>query len=342
MTVEAADARPLLALTPGDPAGIGPELVLAALADEELTRAARLLVVGDAAHLAARAKRIGTDFDAPAVESAAALGAGTRATGCLAGSSSAPDEDVLGTIDAAAGKAALDWIRSAASLALAGDVDGIVTGPINKQAIKRAGAKQEGHTELLGDLARAKPVMMLVGGGLRVAIVTRHLALRDVPRQLSAGEIGRTVRVVGESLARDFGIDAPRIAVLALNPHASDGGRFGDEERTLIEPAIKAARSNAFTVEGPLVPDVAFWNALHGSHDAVVAMYHDQGLIALKTIAFDTGVNVTLGLPIVRTSPDHGTAYEIAGKGQADARSFAAAVRLAVDIVANRRKTPAR
>ena len=188
------------------------------------------------------------------------------------------------------------------------------------------------------ELTKAKPVMMLVGGGLRVAIVTRHVALKDVPRLLNKAEIVRTVKAVHESLSCDFGVAEPRIAVLGLNPHASDGGRFGDEEKTLITPAVRELELGGMAVDGPLVPDVTFFGVLKGSHDAVVAMYHDQGLIPLKTLAFDRGVNVTLGLPIVRTSPDHGTAFEIAGSGRADVTSFAEAIRLAAEIVANRAK----
>jgi len=331
-------ASPVVALTPGDPAGIGPELVIRALGDEAVCARARFLVVGDGEMLAARAKRIGAPFDAPAVESAEALRAGSATAGWLSSAEKSCDEGVLGKVDGNAGFASVKWIRQAAELALAGSVDAMVTGPINKQSIKRGGCKHEGHTELLGEVTRAKPVMMLVGGGLRVAIVTRHVALKDVPRLLNKAEIVRTVRAVHESLSRDFGIAEPRIAVLALNPHASDGGRFGDEEKTLITPAVRELELGGLAVDGPLVPDVAFFEVLKGSHDAVVAMYHDQGLIPLKTLAFDSGVNVTLGLPIVRTSPDHGTAFEIAGTGKADATSFVEAIGLAVEIAGNRAK----
>jgi 4-hydroxythreonine-4-phosphate dehydrogenase len=332
--------RPVLALTPGDPAGIGPELVIAALRDEGVRAAARLLVVGDGALLEARARRIGVEFAIERVSSAVAFRDSAADAACLASAEGGGDEGVLGRVDAEAGRASVAWIRRAAALALEGAVDAVVTAPINKQSIKRGGCKHEGHTELLGEVTRAKPVMMLMGGSLRVAIVTRHVALRDVPRILNRAEIVRTVRTVDEALRRDFALASPRIAVLALNPHASDDGRFGDEEKTLVGPAVRELVAAGVNADGPLVPDVAFWHVLRGSHDAVVAMYHDQGLIPLKTLFFETGINVTLGLPIVRTSPDHGTAFEIAGRGTADTRSFFAATRAAVEIVVNRRKAP--
>jgi 4-hydroxythreonine-4-phosphate dehydrogenase len=230
----------------------------------------------------------------------------------------------------------MQWIEQAARLALSGDVDGVVTAPINKLAIGLGGYRFEGHTEFLGELTGAEPVMMLVGGGLRVALVTRHCALRKVFSLITEEEIIRTATVVANSIQRDFGVKHPRIGILALNPHASDGGRFGDEEKTTIEPAIKRLISQGIEALGPLVPDVAFWHALRGQCDAIVAMYHDQGLIPLKTLAFDLGVNVTLGLPIVRTSPDHGTAFDIAGKGLAGHASFKEAIKLAALMAMNR------
>jgi len=335
--IRPGDQAPLLALTPGDPAGIGPEVLLAALADGSLRAEARLLVVGDAGFLAARARRLGLAWELPLVGSAEELARSGLRAACLAGASRGPDESVLGRVDADCGRASVEWVKEAARLALAGSADGIVTGPVNKLAMKRAGFAYEGHTELLAELSRAKPVMMLVGGGLRVALVTRHCALRDVPGLLSRSEIVRTAREVDSSLRRDFGVASPSIGVLALNPHASDGGRFGDEEKAIIEPALRELAASGLRAQGPLVPDVAFWRALRGEFDALVAMYHDQGLIPLKTIAFDRGVNVTLGLPILRTSPDHGTAFELAGAGKASSESFKEAVRLAARI-ARRRK----
>ncbi len=214
-----ADRRPLLALTLGDCAGIGPEIVIAALADAELRREARMLVVGDAGLLSARARRIGAALDMETVKSAEDMRARGLDSACLAGAAKGPAEDVLGRVDAKAGRASVEWVKSAAALAMAGELDGIVTAPINKQALAAAGLTYEGHTEILGEVTGAEPVMMLAGGGPRVALVTRHVALADVPGMLTKKEIVRTARVVDEALRAYFGIPEPRIAVLALNPY---------------------------------------------------------------------------------------------------------------------------
>jgi 4-hydroxythreonine-4-phosphate dehydrogenase len=328
---------PILALTLGDSAGVGPELVLKTLADTEMRELAKYLVVGDIELLAARAKRVGLPCNLATVASAAALRTGALNAAALQNVAPGADEEVLGREAAAAGKASMQWLEQATRLAINGEVDGVVTAPINKLAIQLAGYHFEGHTEFLGELTGAPPVMMLVGGGLRVALATRHCALREVFSRLNQQEIIRTATVVATSIRRDFGVEHPRIGILALNPHASDGGRFGDEEKTLIEPAIVALRSQGIDALGPLVPDVAFWHALRGQCDALVAMYHDQGLIPLKTLAFDRGVNATLGLPIIRTSPDHGTAFDIAGKGTADHASMKEAIKLAARMARHRR-----
>lgn len=327
---------PILALTLGDSAGIGPELVLKSLADPEVRDLAKFLVVGEVSLLQARARRVGLSCDLPVVGSGAQLSAKGFGAAMIDGAARGADESVLGREDKVAGRASMQWLEQAARLALSGDVGGIVTAPINKQAIHLGGYRFEGHTEFLGELSGAEPVMMLVGGGLRVALVTRHCALREVFSRITEDEIIRTATVVASSIQRDFGIKHPRIGILALNPHASDGGRFGDEEKTTIEPAIKRLTNQGIEALGPLVPDVAFWHALRGQCDAIVAMYHDQGLIPLKTLAFDLGVNVTLGLPIVRTSPDHGTAFDIAGKGLANHASFKEAIKLAALMATNR------
>lgn len=312
-------------------------MMLAALADSSLRAEAKFLIVGDGTLLESRARRLGLVWNYPAVSSPKEMGPGGPDVAWLSSSAQGADESVIGRVDASCGKLSVEWVKHAARLALEGSVDGMVTGPINKLSIKRAGFNYEGHTELLAELTKARPVMMLIGGGLRVGLVTRHCALKDVPRLLSRSEIVRTARELWESLRRDFGVAEPTIGVLALNPHASDGGRFGDEEKLLIEPAVRELTDSGVRAAGPLVPDVAFWRALKGEFDALAAMYHDQGLIPLKTLAFDRGVNVTLGLPILRTSPDHGTAFEIAGTGKADPTSFKEAVRLASAIAKRRR-----
>ncbi len=333
--------RPLLALTLGDTAGVGPEIVLKTVADGEALAAARMLVVGDGEMLLKRARRLGLKCELPAVMSAEEFHTSDAGAAVLAGVEPGADESVLGELSVDAGRASVQWVRRAARLAVAGEVDGIVTAPINKAALKAAGFDYEGHTELLGEITGAEPVMMLVGGGLRVAIVTRHCALRDVPGLVTRDEIVRTARVVAGSLVRDFGVAAPKLGVLALNPHASDGGRFGDEEERVIAPAIAELQRAGVDAVGPLVPDVTFWHAVHGDYDAVVAMYHDQGLIPLKTLAFDRGVNATLGLPVVRTSPDHGTAFEIACEGRASHASMVEAVKLCAAMARNRKREDA-
>lgn len=327
---------PVVAVSIGDPAGIGPEIALAAAADGEVLSLARLLLVGDGALLEKRARRSRLPFELAAVASPEELKGRRPGAGYLADASPGPEEGVLGRVDPECGRASVEWIRRAAGFVIQGRAEALVTCPINKESLAAASLPYEGHTELLGELTGAEPVMMLVGGGLKVALLTRHVALKRVPGLVSTKGIVELGRVVAAALLRDFGVPDPHLGVLGLNPHASDGGRFGDEEGRLIAPAVGQLRREGVRASGPLVPDTAFLRAMKGEWDALLAMYHDQGLIALKTVAFETGVNVTLNLPIVRTSPAHGTAFDIAGKGAASARSLKEAIRLAVEVV-NRR-----
>jgi 4-hydroxythreonine-4-phosphate dehydrogenase len=234
------------------------------------------------------------------------------------------------------GRAQLAYLAAAAGAALAGEAAALVTAPISKQWIARAGFPFPGHTEYLASRAGvAEFAMMLAGPRLRVTVATTHVPLREVAGRLTADGIAGTIWLTADALARRFGIATPRVAVAGLNPHAGEAGRFGDEEDRLVRPAIEAARARLAAagtraeISGPHVPDVVFREAAGGRFDAVVALYHDQGLIPLKLLHFDEGVNVTLGLPFVRTSPDHGTAYDIAGSGRARAESFLAALDLA-------------
>lgn len=221
------------------------------------------------------------------------------------------------------------YIVEAARHCLTGEVDGMATAPINKEAMNRAGHSYPGHTELLAELTGSDEyVMMLAGERLRVALVTIHVSLRDVPSLLSIEKVVQTIRIVNRDVGRYF-CCRPRIAVLALNPHCGEGGMFGDEEEKIIAPAVKLARLAGIEATGPLSADTLFHFAVQGEYDAVVCMYHDQGLIPLKLLHFDDAVNVTLGLPIIRTSVDHGTAYDLAGTGRASAKSMIAAVRMA-------------
>jgi 4-hydroxythreonine-4-phosphate dehydrogenase len=248
------------------------------------------------------------------------------------------ESDLSGLVPAApsavGGQASVRYIRAAVDAVRHGLADAIVTGPISKHAIRLAGYPWPGHTELLAEAFGAHEVaMMFAGGPLRVVLVTIHVALAEAIRTLSADRIVTTCRLAEDTLRRCFGLPEPRLGVCGLNPHAGEEGRFGSEEREIIGPALARLRDDGIRAEGPLPPDTAFHQALAGRFDIVVAMYHDQGLIAVKTVAFEESVNVTLGLPVVRTSVDHGTAYDIAGRGEADPRSMMAAIRLATGMV---------
>jgi 4-hydroxythreonine-4-phosphate dehydrogenase len=308
-----------IAISLGDPAGIGPEIVARALAARP---EAEVIVFGDRGVLARAAAAAGVA--APRVERIRAV------------TSLGADEITPGQPNDASGRAQLAYLTAATDAALAGEVSALVTAPISKEWIGRAGFTFPGHTEYLASRAGVREfAMMLAGPALRVTVATTHVPLRDVPRLLTAEGIASTIWLTADGLSRCFGIAAPRVAVAGLNPHAGEAGRFGDEEDRLVRPAIEIARARiaaaglSATVTGPLVPDSVFRQAAHGEFDAVVALYHDQGLIPLKLLHFDDGVNLTLGLPFVRTSPDHGTAYDIAGTGKARPDSFLAAFDLA-------------
>jgi 4-hydroxythreonine-4-phosphate dehydrogenase len=294
-------SRPRIALTVGDPAGIGPEIVRKAVTDP------RVLGVCD-----------------PIVYGPADAG-----------------EFPPGQLSAAAASAAYDAIVRAVDDAMRGEVDGIATAPVSKEAFALAGLPWLGHTDLLAHLTRSKFVaMMFEAPTLRVVLATVHVALRDVPPLITRERIERTIRLAAAELPR-FGVERPRIAVAALNPHAGEHGLMGREDDEAIAPAVEACRADGVNASGPLPADTVFVRAARGEFDAVVACYHDQGLIPVKLLAFGEAVNVTLGLPIIRTSVDHGTAFDIAGRGIADPGSMIQAVRLAARLVPNAR-TPVR
>jgi 4-hydroxythreonine-4-phosphate dehydrogenase len=229
-------------------------------------------------------------------------------------------------------------ITTAVRLAEAGSIQGIVTGPINKEAINLAGYRYPGHTELLADLTHSQEVgMMIVGGPLKIMFVTTHLAIRNLAASLTPERVGLAIRLADRALREHFGIRRPRIGVAALNPHAGEGGLFGNEEQQCILPAAREAREAGIHASDPLPADTLFGKAVRGDYDGVVAMYHDQGLIPLKLVAFGKCVNLTVGIPIIRTSVDHGTAYDIAGRGKADSGSLVEAVRLAARLATRRR-----
>ena len=338
-------ARPLLAITMGDPAGVGPEVVISALARRRARSACRALVIGDARILGRAAGFVGRSFTPRAVLSAPEAAA-SRSPICLLDLRNAdPGWIPIGQVSAPAGRAAADYIEKAVELALAGQVAAIVTAPINKEALRKAGVPHPGHTEMLAALCGARRVaMMLVHGEMRVSHVTTHVSLREACEVITQERVLSVIRLTDEALRR-MGMGEPRIAVAGLNPHAGEGGLFGDEEICKIAPAVECARSENINAIGPLPPDSVFARHRAGEFDAVVAMVHDHGHIAVKTVGFSAkrtgglrsaGVNVTLGLPIIRTSVDHGTAFDIAGAGTADPTSMVEAVVLAGEMAAGR------
>jgi 4-hydroxythreonine-4-phosphate dehydrogenase len=322
----------------GDPAGIGPEIIVKALSDPKIYDLCCPVVFGDqgALNLYAGKKR------GPALREitypSEAQGK-PRQIDLIAVCNLEPEAVTPGRPMIQGGAAMVDCITTAVGMAKRGEIAAVVTCPISKALMHQAGHFYEGHTQLIASLTRCKDyVMMLAGEKLRVALVTIHCALKDVPSLLSREKVYRTIRITARALERDFGLSMPRLAVAALNPHAGEQGLFGQEEEKTIRPAIRKAKADGHQVEGPFPADSLFFRVAQGEFDAVVAMYHDQGLIPLKLLHFSDAVNVTLGLPIVRTSVDHGTAYDIAGKDIADPASLKAAIRMAVQMAKNRKR----
>ena len=324
---------PLIGITMGDPAGIGPEVILKAAARTQ--ERARLVVVGDPEVMAETGRRLGSPAPPLAPWDPGAPPKWRPGTVAVLGLSAglSPAARVPGSPTPQGGEASYRYVETGLRLALEGRFAALVTAPINKRMWHAAGHRFAGHTECLAALTGAGEVrMMLVGGPLRVVLVTTHVALAAVPGALSVERVAATFSLAAAHLGRFHGLSRPRLALAALNPHAGEGGVFGDEEARVLAPAVEAARRQGLLVEGPLAADSLFVRAARGAFDAVVCLYHDQGLIPLKLLAWETGVNVTLGLPIVRTSPDHGTAYDIAGQGRADPTSLTAAITLAVEM----------
>jgi 4-hydroxythreonine-4-phosphate dehydrogenase len=330
---------PPIALTMGDPAGVGPEIVVKAWS--ELRREGPpFMAIGDLQALTA-ASAAGTAALRPVLHPAEAAEAFSEALPVLDLPLRAPV--VAGQPSAAAAPAIIRWIETAVGLALSGSVCGVVTAPIAKAPLYEAGFKFPGHTEFLGELTAGAgfagvrgPVMMLTAKDLRTVLVTIHEPLARVPGLVTRDRIVHAGLVADQALRRDFAIDRPRLAVAALNPHAGEGGSLGREEAEIVFPAVKALREAGVEASGPHPADTLFPEEMRAGYDAVLCLYHDQALIPVKMLDFWGGVNVTLGLPIVRTSPDHGTAYDIAGRGLARADSLIAAIRLAEQIARNR------
>ena len=331
--------KPVLAITMGDPGGIGPEIIAKALAYADVYEQSRPLVIGERRAMEAAVRITRVPLEVRPVDAA-------------------PDEAHAGTIDlldlanidiervgrarisAEVGRAAYDYLERAADMALRNEVGAIVTAPLNKEALSEAGWVGVGHTELLARFAGVPDksvAMMLASNRLRVVHVSTHVSLRRAIELVTPERIVTTARLAGET-ARDIVGHSPHLAVAGLNPHAGEHGLFGSEESEFIEPAIDELRAEGWQVSGPVSPDTVFLRAASGDYDAVIAMYHDQGHIPSKFAGFDDTVNVTLGLPIVRTSVDHGTAYDIAGTGKANEANMLAAISLAAQMAANRER----
>ena len=325
---------PLLAVTLGDPCGIGPEVALKTLAHADLFQTCRPLLIGDERILRRAAGWLG--LDVPNFECITDPAQGVYRPGSvplLDLGNADPSTCPVGQVCPAAGKAAVEYVFAACDLALAGRVDAIVTAPLNKEAMNLAGFHYAGHTELLAERTAARKVtMLLTGGALRVVHVSTHVSLEEAIRRVTRARVGEVIDL-GQAACLALGIDHPRIAVAGLNPHASEEGLFGSQEAHEITPAVQDARARGLIVSGPLPPDTIFMRAAHGEFDIVIAMYHDQGHIPMKLLAFDSGVNVSLGLPVIRTSVDHGTAFDIAGTGRASEASLLAAIAVAVQMV---------
>jgi 4-hydroxythreonine-4-phosphate dehydrogenase len=321
-----SDTPPLI-LTAGEPAGIGPDLcVMLAQAPP----VGRIVILADRSVLAARADRLGLPFEAPDY-----VPGGGAPICVLHLPVTAPVQP--GILNAANGRYVLETLRRAVAGCLSGEFAGLVTGPVHKGVINEAGVDFTGHTELLAELTGTpRVVMMLAGGGMRVALATTHLPLREVADAITPDGLEETLRILNGGLIRDFGLATPRILVAGLNPHAGEGGHLGREEIEVIEPVLQRLRGEGMDLVGPLPADTLFQRKNLDAADAVLAMYHDQGLPVLKHASFGEGVNITLGLPIIRTSVDHGTALDRAGTGNIDPGSLGVAIETALSMARHR------
>lgn len=333
------ERRPILGITMGDAAGVGPEIIVMALSREDIRGICRPLVIGDAATMEEAVEIVGFPNRVIALRKASDARFEAEVIEVLDLANIDLGKLTRGVVDPTNGRAAYEYVRRAIELALAGGIDAVVTAPLNKEAMNAAGCHYSGHTEILAELCETEDVaMMLVAGELRVSHVTTHVSLREACDLVKKERILKVIELTAGALKR-MGIDRPTIAVAAMNPHAGEGGLFGREEIEEIEPAVEEAKRLGYHVTGPMPPDTIFFRAVKGREigrsqfDAVVAMYHDQGHIPIKLLGFFDGVNVTLGLPIVRTSVDHGTVFGKAGKGTANPASMVEAIKLAAKMV---------
>jgi 4-hydroxythreonine-4-phosphate dehydrogenase len=329
---------PRLLITMGDVAGIGPEIIVRAW--PELVKLCQPVVVGDLSWLQKSLALVGSPARIEFATHPGEKESTATTIVCLQASKQDLSQVVTGQVSAAAGRAAYDFLCAAIDLTLRREADGIVTAPLHKEGLRAAGLPYPGHTEILAERTGTRQFgMMLYCDGLGVMHVTLHMALRDVFRHLSTEAVLEKIRLLAKLLARLLG-RAPRLGVAGLNPHASDGGLFGDEEAKIIEPAVAAAREEKIAVSGPWPVDTLFVRARRGEFDGIVAMYHDQGHIAFKLFGGLRAVNISVGLPLVRTSVAHGTAYDIAGQGMADPTSLIEAARVAAKLASDREGSP--
>lgn len=336
MTTSSNPAKPILALTMGDPAGTGPELIIKALLDPAVRALSRPVVIGDAAALRSAAKIVGANPGAILPVARATEAPDDAAHVPVIDLANVPSDFARGKIAPAGGRAAYEYICRAVELTKVGETHAVVTSAINKAALHAAGHFFDGHTELLASLCgNPKVTMMLVAGKLRVCHVSTHVPLAEAINRVRPERILSVVQIAHDGV-RELGIAKPHIAIAGLNPHAGEGGLFGDEEIKYIAPAVEEANRRGYRVTGPLAGDTVFFRTLQGEFDCAIAMYHDQGHVAAKMLGVWQGVNVTLGLPIIRTSVEHGTDFANAGTGRGDPRSLVCALNLAAQTAANR------
>ena len=329
----------VIGITIGDYAGIGPEVTVKALGRRKLLGSAKVVIYGNRIALDDISKRIKKTLPYQLIDEHEDITFRRGRIFLLDCSKFKRRKIFYGKIDKKIAADSMQYIKKAAEDALAGRIDAIVTAPINKSGIQKAGFRFAGHTDYLASLCKVKHyAMMFVGAGMKVVLATIHIPLNEVSKRISKNAIHQKILLADRALKKWFGIKKPKIGVCGLNPHAGEGGVLGDEERRFIIPAIRRAASEGMDVSGPFPSDTLFNRCRKGEFDVVLAMYHDQGLIPIKLLAFNRGVNVTLGLPFIRTSPDHGTAYDIAGNGSAEAGSMTEALRLAVQLSSKHRR----
>ncbi len=321
----------------GEPAGIGPEIVLKSVQAQDCQLISRPVILGDLTTLRETAQRLGSRIELIDWSVEDPYPEDPQRLPVIATSQLVPQQRIPGQPTPAGGDASYRYVEAGIQLALNKVIQGLATAPISKAMWHAAGRDYPGHTELLADLTKTQDVrMMLAGSRLRVILVTTHIPFAQVPDALSVERIKTTITLAAKHLAQFHGLAQARLAMAGLNPHAGEGGAFGDEEERIITPAIEQAQGQGIQVDGPFPADSVFVRAVNGEFDGVICLYHDQGLIPLKLLSWTDGVNVTIGLPIVRTSPDHGTAFDIAGQGKADPHSMQAAIRLAAQMAGRR------